>query len=193
VVGRIQDEARFNTNRLAACARVSGMSICREQRVTDNILVQEIGVGRWNDFILHFLDNNPPIVEGNDPMVRLLASNQFLYRGDTLFVLAEIVHDSMLRLLNGCHEYSIAVAEATDQYPILTKQHLDRYEKRELHWLYLLRPFYSNPGWYELRTGQLDEAVSAFLLFLMKIISEGKTSSADCCLGALFYALVSVV
>jgi hypothetical protein len=45
--------------------------------------------------------------------------------------------------------------------------------------------FYSKPGWYELRTAQPDEAVSAFLKIT---ISEGKMSSAD-----YFVAVVSVV
>lgn len=132
VVGRMKHGSILIV--LAACARVSGLSIRREQRVTDNILVQEIGVGRWNDFISSIFST----LEGNDPMVRLLASNQFLYRGDTSFVLAEIVQDSLLRLLNGGHQYSIVVAEAADQCPILTKRHLERYEKRKLQWLYLL-------------------------------------------------------
>lgn len=96
-------EETFNTYRLAACARAAFLSIRREQEATDNIIVQQLGVERWNDTVSSIFLTIVPIIEppavpfqDENYFVRLLESNQFLYRGDTLAVFITRQHASVL-------------------------------------------------------------------------------------------------
>lgn len=54
--------------------------------------------------------------------------DRFHFRGDTLFVLAELVVENMCLLFKSAHEYSIVVAEAANMYPVLTRRDLERCE-----------------------------------------------------------------
>lgn len=130
---------RFKTYRMAACARVACRSIRREQYshcwsavgvrhvgVTENnILVDELGVNELINLITSTIATLGRAVL--DP-AHLDDHDHFFLRGDTLFLLTELLQENMLVAFRKGHEFSMAVAEVTEQYPILTKQDLERYE-----------------------------------------------------------------
>jgi len=127
-IERWKEDDRLTSNRMKACTSTVLYSIlnehCKEKDPTEpNVLLEELGAEGWKLLITTTLASLAPNVSPSFS----LNHDSFQFRGDTLFVLAELVQDYMIRALHEAHNVSIDVAEATGQYPALTKRLLERH------------------------------------------------------------------
>lgn len=112
---------RLLFNRQRACVHAALISIREEQKQTDNIFVSELGVQGWSSLV-NTVVSRFVLVEGMD-----LQHEIFHLRGDTLFVLAELVQANIIWFLDRAIISQIhSLTERFEQsYPVVTAQDLN--------------------------------------------------------------------
>jgi len=87
------------------------LSVLEEQQNVTNILVEELGVDRWRVFV-------------TNAILPLGHNDHFFFRGDTLFVLSELVQDIMLPYLRQTNTSSCRVACFAQEMAIVRREDL---------------------------------------------------------------------
>ncbi len=110
------EDERLATNRLKACMKSAFFSVRREQNRTGNVLLEELGAEGWINLVKSAVSRLLPLIErgGLD-----WSHDTFEFRGDTLYVLAELVQANLISHFEQANVMSCKAANRFNAYPVL--------------------------------------------------------------------------
>jgi hypothetical protein len=86
----------------------------QEQKCTESIRVEVLGVGAWKNLVRSALNRLGPLLDL--PLCSTDQCNVISLRGDTIHVLAELVQGNMIRALEVAQYFSVEQARSGHNY-----------------------------------------------------------------------------